>query len=256
MAVNEYIAPFPYFGGKATIAAEVWQRVGDVPNFVEPFLGSAAVLLARPNAHQWWERIETVNDKDGMVSNFWRATQHDPDAVAHYADWLVNENDLHARHLWLVGQKESLQTRLEGDPEYYDPKIAGWWVWGICAWIGSGWCSGQGPWQSVGGQLTHLGNAGQGINRKRTSLGNAGRGINRQLTHLGNAGRGICEEWSEHLRDIMQGLRDRLRRVRVECGDWERVCGDTPTIKQGLTGVFLDPPYSTEAGRENNLYTV
>jgi hypothetical protein len=42
----------------------------------------------------------------------------------------------------------------------------------------------------------------------------------------------------------MQALSDRLRDVRVCCGDWSRVCGPTPTTKLGLTGVFLDPPYS------------
>jgi hypothetical protein len=26
------------------------------------------------------------------------------------------------------------------DPDYFDPKVAGWWVWGQCLWIGSGWC--------------------------------------------------------------------------------------------------------------------
>lgn len=26
-------APFPYFGGKSTIAKEVWARFGNVPNF-------------------------------------------------------------------------------------------------------------------------------------------------------------------------------------------------------------------------------
>jgi hypothetical protein len=44
-----------------------------------------------------------VNDIDGYVSNFWRAVQADPELVAHYADWPVNEVDLHARHRWLVG---------------------------------------------------------------------------------------------------------------------------------------------------------
>jgi hypothetical protein len=32
--------------------------------------------------------------------------------------------------------------------------------------------------------------------------------------------------------------------VRVCCGDWSRVCGPSPTVKNGLTAVFLDPPYS------------
>jgi DNA adenine methylase len=30
-------APFPYFGGKSRISAEVWARVGDVARYIEPF---------------------------------------------------------------------------------------------------------------------------------------------------------------------------------------------------------------------------
>ena len=229
-------APFPYFGGKSRIAAEVWQRFGDVPNYVEPFCGSCAALLARPHA----PRIETVNDVDGMIANFWRALQADPDAVAHHADWPVNENDLHARHSWLVGQKETLQAQLDGDPGYYDAKIAGWWVWGISCWIGSGWCSGNGPWYTVDGELVNVkGAAGRGVTRKRPHLGNAGRGVNRKRPLL----------------EYMQELAFRLRRVRVCCGDWSRVCGPAPTTKLGTTAVFLDPPYADTANRTDALYT-
>lgn len=88
-------APFPYFGGKSKAASLVWSLFGDCPNYVEPFLGSAAMLLARPNGRG---KIETVNDKCGFIANFWRAVQADPDAVAHWADWPVNEADLTARH--------------------------------------------------------------------------------------------------------------------------------------------------------------
>jgi len=52
----------------------------------------------------------------------------------------------------------------------------------------------------------------------------------------------------------MSDLCDRMRRVRVCCGDWSRVCGPTPTIGNGLTAVFLDPPYSAEAKRNETLY--
>lgn len=41
-------APFPYFGGKATIAPLVWEALGNPVRYIEPFCGSAAVLLARP----------------------------------------------------------------------------------------------------------------------------------------------------------------------------------------------------------------
>jgi DNA adenine methylase len=254
-------APFPYFGGKAKVAPLVWSRFGEVRNYVEPFAGSLACLLGRPLP---FSGTETVNDYDGMIANFWRSLKADPGAVAQHADWPVNENDLTARHAWLVGRKESLQDRLEGDPAYFDAQVAGWWVWGICAWIGSGWCSGKGPWgvAEVDGvrQLVHLGNAGRGVNRQRVHLGDAGRGVNRQRVHLGDAGRGepqargVCDDWSDHLADVMQALADRLRRVRVCCGDWSRVCGPTPTVKMGLTAAFLDPPYADTADRTADLY--
>ena len=40
-------APFPWFGGKSRVADIVWDRFGKVDNYVEPFFGSGAVLLAR-----------------------------------------------------------------------------------------------------------------------------------------------------------------------------------------------------------------
>ncbi len=69
--------------------------------YVEPFAGSLAVLLARPHE----PRIETVNDRDCHISNFWRALKADPRKVAHYADWPVNECDMRARHQWLCNRK-------------------------------------------------------------------------------------------------------------------------------------------------------
>ncbi len=249
-------SPYPYFGGKSSIMPAVWRRLGNVRNFVDPFMGSLASLLCRPEP---WEGTETVNDKDGFISNFWRAIRADPEAVAEHADWPVNENDLHARHAWLVGKREDVTRRIEGDPDWFDAKIAGWWVWGACCWIGSGWCSGDGPWQVVEAddgsrQLVHLGDAGQGVNRQLVHLGSAGQGVNRKLVHLGDAGRGVNRK-RVHLIEYFDGLSARLRDVRVCCGDWTRVCGPTPTVKQGLTAVFLDPPYAAEAGRDNDLYT-
>ena len=256
-------SPFPWFGGKSKVASLVWERFGDVQNYVEPFFGSGAVLLGRPSE----PGIETVNDLDCMVANFWRALQHDPDAVADAADWPVNEADQHARHLWLVSQEEFRES-MKVDPEFYDAKIAGWWVWGQCIWIGSGWCSVQ---------LPRLGDAGAGVHRKRPRLGDAGLGVNRQLPHLGDAGTGGDECLSdrtlgrqmpamhiggvhadsvgtrEFLFQYMNELAGRLRRVRVCCGDWSRVCGPTPTVKLGTTGVFLDPPYLD--GRTDALYS-
>lgn len=229
-------APFPYFGGKSTVAASVWQRFGNPENFVEPFFGSGAVLLARPHE----PRIETISDADGFVCNFWRAVQSDPDTVAYHADWPVIEHDLHARHAWLVGQKESLREKLEGNPDYCDAKIAGWWCWGMSLWIGSGFCSGNGAWHHVSGKLVKSG-SGQGVHKSRI--------------HLGDAGQGVHKKSLNNVQGWMRALSDRLRRVRVCYGDWKRITGPAVTFRHGTTGVFLDPPYGEKVNRYKNLYT-
>ena len=132
-------APFPAFGGKSKVAAEVWQRLGNIRNYCEPFAFSAAVLLGRPDGAG---PIETINDLNSYVANFWRAVRADPEAVAAHADWPVVEDDLHARHRWLVTSDEAQHklNRVREDPTFYDARIAGWWAWGACCWIGSGWC--------------------------------------------------------------------------------------------------------------------
>lgn len=234
-------APFPYFGGKRKAAETVWPAFGVVDNYVEPFAGSAAMLLAAPPDAA---RIETINDFDGFVANFWRALAHDPDAVAHAADWPVNEVDLMARHSWLVRHRAPITEQLCADPAWYDARSAGWWVWGACNWIGSGWCSGTGPWVHDGERIVRAdSNAGQGINRQLPHLGDAGKGINRKLPHLGDAGRGSEHPRTVFIRDWMRELHERLRDVRVTCGDWQRVCQDSITTRHGLTAIFLDPPY-------------
>lgn len=231
-------APFPYFGGKRLIASAAWDALGDVAHYIEPFAGSLAVLLARPHR----PRLETVNDADGLLVNAWRAIARDPDAVAEHADWPVSEPDLHARHVWLVERRESLTDRLSGDPDWHDAKAAGWWVWGVSCWIGSGWCSGKGPWWPVDGALANVG-AGTGVTRNLPHLGDAGRGVNRKLP-LSSAGTGVNGQGAA-IRDWMRALSARLRDVRIACGDWSRVCGPS-VLRAGCApvGILLDPPYA------------
>ena len=236
-------APFPYFGGKSLACETVWAALGDPENYVEPFAGSAAMLLGRP----WVGKNETINDADGFVANFWRAVSLDAAEVAKHADWPTNEADLIARHWWLVAQRADVLQKLEANPSYYDAKIAGWWCWGACNWIGDSWCSGRGPWQHDGEklvsarQLPHL-SGGQGVNRQLPHL-SGGQGVNRKLPHL-SGGNGRCADRTNYIREWFGLLQDRLRDVRVAVGDWKRVLGDTVTTQNGATGVFLDPPYS------------
>jgi hypothetical protein len=235
-------APFPYFGGKRRAAPRIWQALGDPAGYVEPFAGSAAVLLARPTFTG--RRVETLNDADGWLVNTWRAIQLSPAEVAQHAWGPVTEIDYHARLAWLQQRRTpDLVAWMEGDPEAHDAKAAGWWLYVVACGIGDPF--GPGPWRVVDGhlrKLPHLGDAGKGVNRELPHLGDAGKGVNRELPHLGDAGKGQLESY-------MGQLADRLRRVRITCGSWQRVV--KPSVTRSGTGgdgtraIFLDPPYAT-----------
>jgi len=230
-------APFPYFGGKRKVAGVVWERFGDVRTYVEPFFGSGAVLLGRPEWHLRGNdiRFEFANDKNGFVANFWRALQREPGTVASHADYPVFENDKHARHAWIMSRKADLVAKLEGNPDYYDAKIAGWWAWGASISIGATWCAGDGPWSVIDEKLVRTRGAPNAIRRALFSA--QGMGIRR----------------STNSPSYLYDLADRLKGVKVASGDWARIVQPAFTTEGGATGIFLDPPYTHE-GRDAGVY--
>jgi hypothetical protein len=151
---------------------------------------------------------------------------------------------------------------MENEPEFFDAKIAGWWVWGLSAWIGDNWCgtteqNSLPRLSCVAGVHTHThtphakcrisradkactgkkaaeslarkhGGGGGGQSRSRRS--DTPTGIRRRNAHGG----------------FFDELAERLRYVRVCCGDWSRVCKPSVCEGNGLTGVFLDPPYGDD----------
>ncbi len=227
-------APFPYFGGKSRVADVTWEALGDVKYYLEPFCGSAAVLLKRPSNHTG--KHEIINDKDCMISNFWRSVKDDPSAVAKYADFPVSHLDQQARHKWLMQSPQALEMRVKllDDPDFYDAKVAGYWVWGISCWIGSGWCT---PQQTISTQIPH---------RTYQAGVNSCDGVYGVKVH------GF--ECRPGLREWLYFLSDRLIHTIIMHGDWKRGFR-SPYILKTNCGVFLDPPYSKEAKRCNNLYT-
>ena len=123
--------------------------------------------------------LEVINDGSGFIANFWRAVKYQPAAVAAESDYPVSHIDQGARHIWLMQQRDRLGAELQ-DPHWPgDAQVAGWWLWGQCSWIGSGWCE----WD-----------------RKVPHVSNAGRGL------LTSAGR-VAWEW-------LHKLAERLERVR------------------------------------------
>jgi hypothetical protein len=202
--------------------------------------------------------------------------------MAEAASWPVSEADMHARHLALLKwQQERNLELLMADPEWHDPKMAGWWAWGQSCWIGGGWCSGEGAWvvgddgriekcgkPGVTKQLPHLADDGKGVNRPQARE----PGIIKQLPHLTVNGQGVNHAGTREpgvgdyhpmtMPELLRWFRflsARLRHVRILNGDWTRAVtnGAMKTLRvrqaKGHCGIFLDPPYDG-AVRRKNLY--
>lgn len=60
-------SPYPWFGSKRNVASQVWEAFGAVDNYIEPFFGSGAVLLRRPDFDPRVQ-IETINGR-GRVNS-------------------------------------------------------------------------------------------------------------------------------------------------------------------------------------------
>ncbi len=261
---EQLIAPFPYFGGKSTVAEMVWENLGNVDHYIEPFFGSGAVLLARPGYDQT-KHTETVNDKDGHIANVWRSIQFSPDEVAKWCDWPVNHADLIARKKTIINNEHRLLENLCLDDKWHDPKMAGYWVWAASCWIGSG-LTRPGQIPNIGdggmgvhakGKRPHISNGGKGVHAKgkRPNIGNGGQGVHAkgQIPHISNGGIGVGEPFNTNIYETMRRLSERLRYVRVVCGDWTRVCGGNWQDRVGTVGMFFDPPYAVE-DRHQNVY--
>lgn len=254
-------SPWPWFGAKAKVADAVWEAFGDPSNYIEPFAGSLAVLLARPDTHEWWRKNESVNDLDGNIANWHRSVAADPQLVAHYASQPVTENDLTARHLWLVTNADGLRQRLFADPEFYDAKAAGWWVYGISCWVGGDWCTGIGPFTGTDQPSLTNGGTAPGVYRKIPMISGAhgGKGIHKPIRVPAPESGGAPDlrgAYDAHLVAQFTALSNRLRRVRVACGDWKRVLGNAAVPAKGhYTAILLDPPYDP-AERRGDLYAV
>lgn len=125
--------PFTYFGGKLMLAERIAALLPEHKHYVEPFAGSLAVLLAkRPSP------METVNDLDGNLMNFWRILRDRPgdleracaltphSRAEHEDAFTLDGDDLErARKVWVLltqGRGGHLPPKRSGWRHYQDPR--------------------------------------------------------------------------------------------------------------------------------------
>lgn len=68
--------PFTYFGGKTALAERIVALLPPHRHYVETHAGSLAVLLSKRRS-----QLETVNDLDGDLMNFWRCLRDRPEEL-------------------------------------------------------------------------------------------------------------------------------------------------------------------------------
>ena len=209
---------FPYFGGKARIAAQVWEHLGDPEVYIEPFAGSLAVLLARPTT----ARTEIAVDLDGLLVNFWRSIQTKWSEVNTYLTGSVAEIDLRAKHDALLDARDVVNDKLAADPAWCNPLLAAWWWEGISSYLGSGF----------------------------------GHRPARQRPHIDRSLKGAWANGMTDAK--VEWVVRRLGNVVLLAGDWQNAWerSVTPAIMNRFNrggGVFLDPPYGG-GERASGLY--
>lgn len=79
---NAYGPPLKYPGSKWRLAGRINSLLPASPVYLEPFGGSASVLLQRDLSP-----IEILNDLDGDVTAFWRCMRTDPERLARLVSW-------------------------------------------------------------------------------------------------------------------------------------------------------------------------
>lgn len=214
------LAPWPYFGGKSRASDIIWARLGEPRVYVEPFCGSAAVLLSRPLP----SGLEIIGDSNGFVVNALRAIRTCPDAVLDHYDTPPSDFDCVARGRWLCETwAVDSADRLRSDPDWCDAKAAAWWIYVTCSTFTCGRDQTRYyDWSTDA--VTVSARTQAGIRRTRR------QGFN-SLAACGTAA------------ETLRAVSARLRHVVIYCGDWHKTVRGADA-KEGPVALVLDPPYA------------
>lgn len=214
--------PFQFFGRKDYVAPLVWQFLGDVKIYCEPFGGSLAVLLARPN-YDIHSHHEIVGDIDGLIINCYRAIRAAPRTVAEILDrynWSECDVVAAVKELkqWAAsGSVNKLQTSLD----YYDARIAALFISAMSFLLS--------PSPTLHTNTTKYYTTNWLLSRKDGQFAVGNDGFVRNIA----------------IRDNLIAIANRLKHVRMFCRDWKETVhialAAAKKTRQPV-GFFLDPP--------------
>ena len=214
--------PIIWFGCKRRQAPCVWQLLGKVDSYLEPFAGSCAVMLGNP----WIPNKEVINDIDAFITNFWRSVQHDPQMVLRCASKISNDIENVARKKYLAQRYADLKEKCTEDLAYFDSEIAGMFLY----------CNANSLNPSLPKEAT---------NTRLFVAPGTGRGWQMTRKRL---------DPYESFDDWMNVLAYRFQRVAVLCRDWRDIRDaeyllyfNYAKTKKHRAGVYLDPPYTRDA---------
>ena len=203
------------------VMGALWRHFGDPNRFIQPLEAWVEPLLARPSVRG----AEIINDASALVANFLRAVKRDPEAVTADVASTISEPELTAHYHWLVGHAgESLAPLLAGDPEWCDPKIAGWWAGDSSSWLAAeAKAVARAQWSPSEPKIHQC----ETVRARLSSIAASLSGPGPEERHQDHAAR-------------LQQLAKRLSGVTILCGDWRRAV--SPTLLTGETAVLLSPP--------------
>lgn len=94
------LQPFPWYGGKANHLDFILPRLPGTKQYLEPFGGSAAVLLSREPSP-----VETYNDLDGDLTAFFRVLREKPDELIRRLELTPYSREEYLKAIDVAGDK-------------------------------------------------------------------------------------------------------------------------------------------------------
>lgn len=243
-------APFCYFGGKSSVADLIWELIGnDVKRYFEPFAGSLAVLLARKREPNKLYN-EIVNDIDCLLVNVWRALKK----ASHEAALLCCDPSSQVlywqRICYIVKNKDALLEKIIKDDEYYDVKLAAYWIYCKCSEVG------KMEVDKIDVEEVYK-SIDNGITKGRINL-LRGNGIHSKCTKVFNP-YSVTRCKLERLSLWFSQIENILENVKITCMDWKRLFNEgshwQDDCGKSNIGIFFDPPYSDKS-RKKSLYRI